>query len=938
MIRTLALAFAVLAPATSSRAADLQARADSLEQEVRALVEQGALEPALRAAEEVVRLREAGLPANDPRVARAYHELGYRRYFLEDFAAAAAALEAALASLEAAEPRDVEAVVWCRSDLAEMHRLLGDYARAEAELTAAVETARAELPENALLAVLLNNLAGIAWDQDRLADTERLLREALRVSEADPEASPLRIANAVGNLGVVCRSQRKWEDAEALLLRALALARAAVPPGDPELLYFLKEPAVLLSARGRFDEAIPFREEALAILEKLETPQNVFRAEILQEIARDYAQQGKLDAAARRYERSLHVGEGVLGAGHPTVGALLAEWAEVDTRRFGFEDRRADPRLDRALRILEATPAASEARALARATHARRLHARGFGADARRFMAKAIEDIETLRPLQGASDLARTRFLGEHLAYYDDAIAWAVDAFDAEDALRQAERLHARVLMDELAASDAEWRRGVPGLEALEARERAARIRVSQARAALQAAAGDWQAEDAARAEAIGRLESDLQGAARELQAVLDEIRLASPGWQAAIAASREDIDVRALQENVLGPREGVLLYRVGERRSFAFLVPPRGDVMAAELKGPGGAVGRQALERLLFPEGPGSLAVLRERPGRARGVTGAVPLGAPAGDAVIGTLHLLWRILLPPALSHRLLRLDEVILVADGVLHALPFDALVVETDPLSYWLDEGPVIRHSPSLTVFASARGRSATPPADGRIVSVCDPAFPEAAGAGAPRSRVGERLVRLPGTRAEADAVVAAFPGRKVTVLAGKDAREDRFKATAPSGAIVHVATHGLVDRAGSELLAALAFTPPPAGDVEDGFLHLFEIRELRLNCDLAILSACDTNAGPIVEGEGVFAMSREFLAAGARNVVAALWRLDDEAAAELVGAFARAAAADDAPGPRADYARTLREAKRRLRSEAAWSDPHFWAPFVLTGVR
>ena len=57
------------------------------------------------------------------------------------------------------------------------------------------------------------------------------------------------------------------------------------------------------------------------------------------------------------------------------------------------------------------------------------------------------------------------------------------------------------------------------------------------------------------------------------------------------------------------------------------------------------------------------------------------------------------------------------------------------------------------------------------------------------------------------------------------------------------------------------------------------------------CELAILSACDTNFGPEQRGEGVWALSRGFLVAGSRRVVASNWLVDDEAAASLVATSA-----------------------------------------------
>jgi CHAT domain-containing protein len=137
---------------------------------------------------------------------------------------------------------------------------------------------------------------------------------------------------------------------------------------------------------------------------------------------------------------------------------------------------------------------------------------------------------------------------------------------------------------------------------------------------------------------------------------------------------------------------------------------------------------------------------------------------------------------------------------------------------------------------------------------------------------------------------------------------------------------------------SDVLAGLALTPPDSAATrsdDDGYLQLYEIYELPLACELAVLSACGTQRGRRVPGEGVFALARGFQAAGARRVVASLWEVGDESTASLVGGFfARLAKADSDPG----YSRALRDARRRVRSDRRWSDPFYWAPFTLSGAR
>jgi CHAT domain-containing protein len=97
-----------------------------------------------------------------------------------------------------------------------------------------------------------------------------------------------------------------------------------------------------------------------------------------------------------------------------------------------------------------------------------------------------------------------------------------------------------------------------------------------------------------------------------------------------------------------------------------------------------------------------------------------------------------------------------------------------------------------------------------------------------------------------------------------------------------------------------------------------------------------LSACETNIGVAIEGEGVFALSRGFLAAGARRVIASQWNVNDASTATLIGAFFEAVFEAEQAGLPVDYAHALRDAKRRVRQEGTWESPFYWAPFILIG--
>jgi len=112
---------------------------------------------------------------------------------------------------------------------------------------------------------------------------------------------------------------------------------------------------------------------------------------------------------------------------------------------------------------------------------------------------------------------------------------------------------------------------------------------------------------------------------------------------------------------------------------------------------------------------------------------------------------------------------------------------------------------------------------------------------------------------------------------------------------------------------------------------NGFVGLADIYNLRAPVDLVVLSACSTALGKEVRGEGLVGLTRGFMYAGASTVVASLWKVDDEATAELMKRFY-----GNLLQGRMKPAAALRAAQNSIRQEPQWRAPHYWAAFTLQG--
>jgi CHAT domain-containing protein len=145
--------------------------------------------------------------------------------------------------------------------------------------------------------------------------------------------------------------------------------------------------------------------------------------------------------------------------------------------------------------------------------------------------------------------------------------------------------------------------------------------------------------------------------------------------------------------------------------------------------------------------------------------------------------------------------------------------------------------------------------------------------------------------------------------------------ETFRRLAGQCSLIHLATHALF-RADNPLFSRLRFA--------DGWLLARDLYEIRLDCELATLSACRTGVSDVEAGDELFGLTRGFLAAGAHALAVSLWPADDAATEALMTHF-YGALADGAP-----RAAALRAAQRAIRAQ--YPHPYHWAAFVLVGER
>jgi len=190
----------------------------------------------------------------------------------------------------------------------------------------------------------------------------------------------------------------------------------------------------------------------------------------------------------------------------------------------------------------------------------------------------------------------------------------------------------------------------------------------------------------------------------------------------------------------------------------------------------------------------------------------------------------------------------------------------------------------------------------------------------------------KLPRLLSSRKEARAIMQVAPaGQSMSAFDFHATREMALKPELSKYRIVHFATHGVLDLEHPELSGIVFSMVNEKGQPRDGYLRLEDIYNMNLSADLVVLSACQTGIGKQIKGEGLIALTRGFMYAGAKSIVASLWKVDDAATSALMAEFYRQMFINKLKPSAA-----LRAAQLKLAQQSRWQSPYYWAGFFIQG--
>ena len=738
---------------------------------------------------------------------------------------------------------------------------------------------------------------GIALAQEKLSDLYRVLgnhrrafefaQKSLRLSEEDNQRKG--IMDALRNLAIIYADQNNAEQTFVHLERALSLAEEL---GDTLSIAMLRtDLALQYKIFGDYQRSLELYQQLLKQIETLGDKSGA--AMVRDQIGRIFSAQGRYEEALRYHREALAVLQATNMKGPTVITLNNLSAVYLNQGNYG-----------------EALSVAERAASLARETR-RKIHSYvtltnlGYAqlglnrfADAQQSFTEAVSIIENLRTQAAGGIEERQRYFEGGMQAHHGLLSVFVKENQPENALNLAERAKARALLDMLQQGRVRVRKTMTAKEQDE--EQRLRSQLTQLNKQLARVTHS----DAARVA--------------EVETQLEKARLSYEDFQNALYAAHPELKTQRGEAPIINKQEltqllpdasSVLLeYVVTDEETYLFAITkPKAEAQIQVYTLP--------IKRI-------ELATQIES---FRQQLATRDLGFRASAAK------LYDLLLKPA-QVQLRSKTNVVIAPDSNLWDLPFQTLV---NGAGRFMIEDASISYAPSLTVLREMNRRmdQVASRAPASLLALGNPVSGRETPKPTGMTLRDGNLDPLPEAGEEVNALARLYGATRSKVYVGAEAREDRIKSEAGRASILHFTTHGALNNV-SPMYSHL--TLAEGGPNEDGLLEAWELMQLDLKAELAVLSACETARGRIGAGEGVIGFSWAMFIAGVPSIVVSQWKVESASTRDLMVNFHRAIISSGPKQTKTAKADALRQAALKLMRNPETSHPFYWAGFVLVG--
>jgi CHAT domain-containing protein/Tfp pilus assembly protein PilF len=824
-------------------------------------------------------------------IARALAGFGQIHFEQGDYTQALERFQKSLAIREAL--RDDAGIGAMLNSIGRVHYQQGDYARALElhQKSLAISESRGD---KAGIAIALNNIGVVYRIQGDYARALERYRKSLTMSEDSGRKSG--IAVALHNIGNLYRLQGDYAQSFESFQKSLALREEI---GDKAgIASVLSHLGLFYRLQGDYAQALERFQRSLALSEALGNKAGIARALI--SIGRVYNSQGNHAQAIEYYQRSLALREAI--GNKAEVADTLNNIGEVYVAQGRYSQA-----LDAASRTAALAGQIGYVEILWKACLVAGAAYRALNkpVQARLAFEEAITTIEKLRANVAGGAEEQQRFFESKVSPYHAMVDLLTQDGRPTEALIFAERAKSRALLDALQTGR------VNGAKAMTAQEHEQEQKLHGQLVSLNTQISREAARPKPDQVRLAELKARLPKARLDFESFQTNLYAAHP----ELRAQRGEVQPLRLEEAAAllpDAASALLEYVVTDDKTYLFAITKTDGKTDPEVEVYTLPVKRDELDKQTD-------FFRRQLAGR--------DLGFRASAAK------LYELLLKPA-DAQLRGKTNLVIAPDDKLWDLPFQALLTGANR---FLIEDAAITYAPSLTVLREMtnrlKNRSANP-APATLLALGNPLLGRETANRAALTLRDEKLDPLPEAEKEVRAISRLYGNARSKVYIGADAREDRLKAEATQARVLHFATHGILNNA-SPMSSHLALA---RGDTnEDGLFEAWELMQLNLKADLAVLSACETARGRFGAGEGVIGLSWAMFIAGVPSIVVSQWKVESASARDLMISFHRQALASLAAAKsKATKAEALRQAALKMMKNPETRHPFYWAGFVLVG--
>ena len=793
------------------------------------------------------------------------------------------------------------------------YSMLGDYQKAIGFIKKALNIRKEVLgPDHPDVAYSHFCLGRVFESQHNYTEALNHSKEALRIQSKVYGEVHITIALSYANIGSVYHSSNNYEEALYYYKKALAIQQKIFGEYHNSIAANYNNIANVYKDLEDYEQAIDYLDKARLVQYKIFDRHHPHLAANYRNTGSLYQVRQAIDKALYYYQKSIRT--------------LVADFNETDIRQNPkLENIRSERYLLGSLRLKASTLKQRYAQ------ESQNLQDLRLSVSTYRLATQLIDQMKK----SYRAEASKLFLAGESQGVYREAIATSLQLYEKtkEDSIQEAaftfaEKNKAGLLLEAIQESHARRFAGIP--DSLLEQEHELRVNLNYYDSEIQKRTLEKGSYDTTLVQAF---ESRFFDLSREYETLVEQFERDYPDYY-RLKYDLTVASVADVQQYLPDEQTTLLEYAIGDSGIFIFQIT-KGSYRVHEVSKPKDFEQQVRdfraqvtdFDRFRFSE-PEKRQVLFE--------------------AYLSLGHNLYKTLLQPIVGSTAEVLSmtagkeseqRLIIVPDGILGYLPFEALLTEkvkAEKVNF-VDLPYLIRrcqtfYAYSATLLTNRKASAATRKSPGKLFAGFAPDYPILADT-IDREElallVREDFYPLENNEKEVRQIAALFKG---DVFTGKAASERLFREKAGQYRLLHLAMHTRV-RDQHPLHSSLVFRQS-SDSLYDNFLEVSELYGMELNARLAVLSACKTGYGQWVRGEGVMSLSRAFAYAGCPSLVMSLWNAEDQSTAAIMVDFYK----ELKKGQSIDGA--LRQAKLNTLDNYSHdyygSHPFFWAAFVPVG--